>query len=466
MIDDIAFGREGVALVMGEPRRVITYAELGERVEGDRRVLRDLPQPALVFMFCPNRAGAVAAYLACLAEKIPLGLGEPSEKARKRVIDAYEPTAVLLSDGESAPEGYVPVGRLSGRDVTLFRRGGGAYRIQPNGDLALLLATSGSTGDSKFVRLSRANLKANARSIASYLALGPDEIAIQSLPMHYSYGLSVLNSHLIAGGALALTDHSFMRPEFWQFAEASSCTSFAGVPYMYETLYRLRMSPTDIPGIRTMTQAGGHLNVERTRHFHERARKKGARLFVMYGQTEATARMSYVPPDRLTEKLGSIGVPIPGGKFWLEVVDDAQPMHQLCYQGPNVMLGYASGPDDLARGDDLGGILATGDLAECDSDGFFRITGRLARFAKLFGKRINLAGVESEIEERFFVRTAVVDGGDILKVYIENDGASDLAAVRLHLSDFLGVPPPAISLSRIARLPLTSSGKKDYKALA
>jgi acyl-CoA synthetase (AMP-forming)/AMP-acid ligase II len=468
MIGAIDFGSDRPALLLEGKDQAISYRELGQRVADVRQLLRGLARPALVFQFAGNSAASVTTYLACLAEKIPLGFGEPSPAARTRVIAAYMPTAVLLPESDGVPAAdYEIAGHVVGRLVLWHRRGNAPYAVQPHETLALLLATSGSTGDAKCVRLSLGNLEANARSIARYLEIGPSEVAAQSLPIHYSYGLSVLNSHLVAGGAVLLTQHSFLRPEFWRAAEQGGATSFAGVPYMYETLHRLRLMPADkVPTLRTLTQAGGPLRVELVRHFHEGAARRQARFFVMYGQTEATARISYVPPDRLTEKLGTVGIAIPDGVLRLEPVDGAPNLHQLHYRGPNVMLGYASAPADLARGDEQRGELATGDLAESDADGFFRITGRLARFAKLFGKRVNLASVEAEAEKTFAVRTAVLDGGDYLRVFLEAATDETATKVRAHLAELLGVPPLAIKTELLAQIPLTASGKKDYKALA
>lgn len=457
--------RTDVALWLADQDRTLDYDELSKWVEVNRRLLGRLPRPTLVFQFVPNSAGAVAAYLACLAEGLPLGLGESAALARDRVIEAYLPSALILPEQDSAPEEYEKLGELGGGELVLWSRRSGAYHVVPHSDLALLLATSGSTGDAKFVRLSQANLRANAQSIITYLGIGPHEVAIQSLPLHYSYGLSVLNSHLLAGASVALTGHSFIRPEFWRIVDQCRCTSFAGVPYMYETLYRLRFQPSKHPTLRTLTQAGGHLRIDLVKHYSELVGATGGRFFVMYGQTEATARIAYIPPDRLREKIGSIGVAIPGGQLWLEPVDSDPAMQQLYYSGPNVMMGYATGPLDLARGDDQHGVLATGDLAERDADGYFRLTGRLSRFAKLFGKRINLAGVEAEVEKTFSVRTAALDGGDHLKLLLEGAEDAVVAKVRSYVAEWLGVPPLALKATQIAQIPLTASGKKDYKAL-
>jgi len=465
MIEAINLTGLGVALLDSDKTQTISYAALGDLVSANRELLRQLPRPALAFQFCTNSVSAVASYLAFLAERIPLGLGEPAVELRTRVISAYSPTALVVPGTETAPEDYELVGDLSGGELKLWRRRSGGYPVTPHADLALLLATSGSTGDAKFVRLSHSNLCANARSIAGYLSLQPGELAAQSLPFHYSYGLSVLNSHLIAGASVALIRHSFMRPEFWEAVGEHGCTSFPGVPYMYETLQRLRVNPFRRPGLRTLTQAGGHLRPELVGHFHKFAAEAGGRMFVMYGQTEATARISYVPAERLAEKAGSIGVPIPDGELWLESVDDESGVKQLFYRGRNVMMGYATCPTDLAKGDELRGVLATGDLAECDADGFFRLNGRLSRQAKLFGKRINLASVENEVEKQFSLRTVAIESGESLKIFLEAASEADADRVRLHLASLLGVPPVALRPITIDHLPLTASGKKDYKAL-
>jgi acyl-CoA synthetase (AMP-forming)/AMP-acid ligase II len=465
MIAAIDFTRPDVALHQPDRDRVLTYRELGRWVELNRELLRRLPRTGLVFQFCPNSSAAVASYLACLAERIPLGLGEPAPLPRERVIAAYQPTAIVLEAAEAPPAGYREAGRLAGDSLVLWQAERPA-EVAVHPELALLLATSGSTGAAKFVRLSHTNLESNARSIAQYLGLSPGETAAQGLPLHYSYGLSVLNSHLLAGGAVALSGHSFMRPEFWRDAETCRCTSFSGVPYMYETLQRLRLDPFGSAAMRTLTQAGGALRVDLVRHFHGLARARDARFFVMYGQTEATARMAYVPPEALAAKVGAIGVAIPGGKLWLEPVPGEADLHQLHYRGPNVMLGYAAGPNDLGRGDELRGELATGDLARVDDDGFFYLTGRLARFAKLYGKRVDLGAVEGELEARFPVEAAVQDMGDRLDIYFQSSVAVDPEPMRRHLAELLAVPLPAVRLIPISRLPRTASGKKDYRALA
>ena len=444
---------------------VCSYAELhGLVVECSEAMVR-LPSPKLVIHLCPNSLGGIACYLGALDARAPLLLCDPNSSAKDLLIKQYSPTALLIPSHEATPSGFTLLGLIAGGRVALcVNSNESAYGIGPSPELALLLTTSGSTGSPKVVRLTLRNLKANAAAIVSYLAIGPDDTAILSLPMHYSYGLSLINSHLLAGGCIAITRHSFMRPEFWAFFEHGKCTSFAGVPYMYETLHRLRIQPAKRATLRTLTQAGGPLRPELVREYHKAAQAESKRLFVMYGQTEATARISYVPPEHLAAKAGSIGIAIPGGRLTLEAVLDSE-HHELVYTGPNVMLGYGECAADLALGDVHRGRLKTGDLATMDPDGFFHIVGRLARFAKLFGRRIQLSDLEMHLEASYNLSAAVIEGVECLEVFLEGGSAKEEIEGKISLMHLLSVPPAAIKMRSLQSLPRTAAGKKDYKAL-
>jgi acyl-CoA synthetase (AMP-forming)/AMP-acid ligase II len=442
----------------------LTQAELGLRVEEIADRLRSaVGGRRLVFLAPGPDAQAVLLYLGCLRAGLPLCLAEPQAGPLARLAQAYRPALILAPDTLATPEGWTPTTPIAAGYVAALAERPDERPL--HAELALLLTTSGSTGSPKLVRLATRNLLSNASRIAEYLVLGPDERAIQSLPIYYSYGLSVLNSHLASGGSVVLTPHSFMRPEFWRDADEERATSFAGVPYMYETLHRLRFEPGRHPSLRTFTQAGGALRRELVAHFHARTTQSGARLVVMYGQTEATARISYVPPERLAEKIGTIGVAIPGGRLRLQPLEGGEGAAELVYEGENVMLGYAETAADLALGDELHGVLRTGDLGTVDAEGYFSLVGRLKRFAKLFGRRVSLEDVERELESRFPVRVIATEAGERLAVAVAADGVVGDAAVIAHLARFLAVPPSAITLRRLAELPLTATGKKDYKAV-
>ena len=269
-------------------------------------------------------------------------------------------------------------------------------------DLALLLSTSGSTGSPRLVRLSWENLRSNAEAIAEYLAVRPTDRAVTSLPLHYCYGLSVVHSHLLAGACVVLTDLSVADACFWDLARDTGTTTLAGVPHSFELLDRIGFAAMDLPDLRTVTQAGGRLDPDRVTALATLGRARGWDLFVMYGQTEATARMTYLPPDLAAEHPGTVGVPVPGGH--VDLVDG-----EVVYSGPNVMLGYASEPGDLALGRTTD-RLHTGDLGRWTDAGLLEITGRRSRVAKVLGHRVDLEHVERSLRaEGCDVRC--VDGG-------------------------------------------------------
>ena len=454
------------AILDADQGEEITYRQLLDRVTQAADCLRRELGRGLVFHVAKDTADAIVLYLACLEAGCPLVLLEPGSGDRlEPLLQAYDPDAVFLPVETAVPASLRPGASLPTPTYRMaIRRTERAARpLHP--DLALLLTTSGSTGSPKLVRLTRNNLLANARAIASYLGIQSGERSIQSLPMHYSYGMSLVNSHLVAGATVVLTRHSFMRPEFWKAFDQTGCTSFAGVPYMYETLHRLRFDPKQHAGLRTMTQAGGGLRRDLIQSFHERSSATGCRFFVMYGQTEAAPRISYVPHERLAEKIGSIGIPIPNGRLSLAPLEDSD-QQELIYSGPNVMMGYAQSTEDLAAGDELSGRLRTGDLATVDNEGFFTLTGRLKRFAKLFGRRISLEELEKELEMRYPIHAAATEREGQLLIFVAAREKVDLEGVGRDLAKRLNVPPKCVKVEPIAAIPLTSSGKTDYKALS
>jgi len=334
-------------------------------------------------------------------------------------------------------------------------------------DLALLLTTSGSTGSPKLVKLTYKNIYSNATSISKYLDIDENERPITSLPMHYSFGLSIINSHLINGATILLTNKSLMEKEFWSFLKSEKATSLSGIPYSFEILKKLRFLNMDLPHLKTITQAGGKLNDELNKEFSVYGQSAGKRFFVMYGQTEATARMSYLPTERSIEKLGSMGIAIPGGEFSL-VDDNGSPINEpnivgeLVYKGENVSMGYAICGDDLAKGDENNGVLVTGDLAKMDKEGFFYIVGRKKRFIKLYGNRVNLDETERLIKN-IVPDVACAGSDDNMKIFVADH--SMVEGVRTFVSTKTGINQRAFEVIYIEKIPKNSSGKTIYSQL-
>ncbi|WP_312034177.1 MULTISPECIES: AMP-binding protein [unclassified Rhodococcus (in: high G+C Gram-positive bacteria)] len=440
-------GRFGDAPALITPGETVTYRDLAERVE--RVASRLGGTRRLVLVAGANEIDLIITYLSALFAGHPVLLAPgDNPDSLEALIAAYRPDVVVRS--------------ADGRTVVEKQREGSAHLLHP--DLALLLSTSGSTGSPKLVRLSHRNVQANAESIAEYLDIQGTDRAVTTLPMHYCYGLSVIHSHLLRGAALVLTTRSVTDPGFWDLLREHRGTSFAGVPYTFDLLDRIGFDELDLPDLRYITQAGGRLAPDRVRAFADLGRRRGWELFVMYGQTEATARMAYLPPELAATDPQSIGRPVPGGSFRLEPVADAPDgAGELIYAGPNVMLGYAHTPEDLRLGDTLGGELRTGDLARQTGDGLYEVVGRRSRFAKVFGLRIDLQHVESALAQHGL--TACCAGGtDELIVAVQNCG--DVDTVRRATARASGLPVAAIRVFPVDELPRTSTGKPDLRAVA
>ncbi len=424
---------------------------------------------SLVLLLCDMSPFTPVFYAGALLADHPVALVDARAPAvaTASTLAAYGPEWVAGPVGtantlaEAGIEGAVARTSLGGELVRLAVE----RRAPLHPELALLLATSGTTGSTKFVRLTRANVESNARAIAEYLSLTPDERPIGSLPLHYSFGLSVLNSHWSAGAPLVLTPASVLQRAFWGVMETHECTSLAGVPFTYEMLERVGFREMELPALHTLQQAGGALDIGLAKAFGEHMAARGGRFFVMYGQTEATARIAYVPPDRLADKPGSAGIAVPGGRLGVDpgrtTSDDGRSVGEVIYSGPNVMMGYASTAADLALGDKLGGVLRTGDIGYLDDESFLFLVGRSKRIAKVFGLRVNLDEVERRL--RADGPVAVVGAGESIWAFIGFGDVEKAKQIRQVLAQEYRVHKSALHVEVVDQIPTTSSGKTDYE---
>jgi acyl-coenzyme A synthetase/AMP-(fatty) acid ligase len=264
-----------------------------------------------------------------------------------------------------------------------------------------------------------------------------------------------------------MTDDSIITRPFWDMFNSHNATSFSGVPFTYEMLLKTRLLKKDLPSLTVMTQAGGKLAPEKVKEIAEYARDNNISFYVMYGQTEATARISYLPPEANLGKPDSIGIAIPGGELSLRdtngvPITESGIDGELIYRGPNVMQGYAEGADDLKNGDDLKGILATGDVARMDDDGYFYITGRLKRFIKIFGNRVNLDEVE------LFLRSSgypAACGGEDDSLCIATTDRDSEEAIKKAIVARYGFHHSAVAVTTVPEIPRNSSGKILYQQM-
>lgn len=429
--------------VITDDGQEVSYAELKARTEA---LAARMQTRSLVFCLCSNTVDSLVGYVACLNHGIvPLMLDARIDSTLlQRFVDIYDPDYI-----------WRPINGTYQLETRNSEPGTRTLELHP--DLALLLTTSGSTGSPKLVRQSYKNIRANTASIVEYLKLDSTERPITTLPMNYTYGLSIINTHLAVGATLLLTDKTLMQREFWNFFTAQGATSFGGVPYTYEMLDKLMFFRRKLPSLRTMTQAGGKILPELHRKFAEYAVREGKNFVVMYGQAEATARMSYLPPERSLDKIGSMGIAIPGGRF--ELVDG-----ELVYYGDNVTMGYAERKEDLAKGDERNGKLVTGDMARVDEEGFYYIVGRKKRFLKIFGNRVNLDETERLIKGHFRDMDCACGGvDDKMKIYITDE--LQIQAVRDFVADKTHLNFVAFNVRHLTTIPKNASGKTLYSEL-
>lgn len=444
----------------------ITYRAIQEASKSLAAYVSDR---CLVFNLCSNKVGSLLGYVSFINNHIvPLLLDSHLESVLLNcLIESYKPDYLWVPKNMQDEFSETAI-VCSYYDYCLLKTK--YVKMYPlNDNLALLLTTSGSTGSPKLVRQSYDNIRANTKSIVEYLELNETERAITTLPMSYTYGLSIINSHLYVGASIILTSKTVMQKEFWRQFKDYKATSFGGVPYTYEMLNRLRFFNMDLLYLRTMTQAGGKLSPDLHKKFAEYAIENGKHFIVMYGQTEATARMGYLPHEKSIDKCGSMGIAIPDGKFSLidedgKEIIEPDTIGELVYEGANVMLGYAECGPDLSKSDERNGVLITGDMAKKDADGFYYIVGRKKRFLKIYGSRINLDEIEKLIESQFSDFDCTCTGIDDT-MYIFITDASQIDNVKHFIVEKTGFHHAAFRVKFIDAIPKNEAGKTLYKNL-
>lgn len=451
-------------LAVKDAHSELTYGQLVSYCEKFQSQLSDgtnNQDKSLFLLKCTNNVSSLIAYLALLraGHCIILMDQNVSDSNLQRATELFSPLASIETHDFIEPR------------VIYNESAKTCDQINP--ELALLLSTSGSTGSAKHVALSYQNLQANASAICQYLPIKQSDRTLCSLPMFYSYGLSVINSHLLSGACCVLSDFSPVNREYWHLLEADKISSISGVPYTYEMLLRLRFTSKSLPALRYFTQAGGKLASDKVVTLANYARQYDKQFFVMYGQTEATARMSFLSPHSCLDKPSSIGKAIPGGELTLvdqqgAEIESPNIEGELVYNGLNVMMGYVNNATELNNiRQNSKHQLHTGDLAYFDEQGDFYITGRRSRFIKLFGNRVGLDQVEQRLSEMGL--EAYACGNDqALVVAVDKYSLSEEVTenqIKTALSEWLSLHHSVIKLYQWDNLPVNANGKRDYQAV-
>lgn len=461
---DLISRRDFQKIAIIDNTKIKTFEDLNKDVKEIEAIIK--PRQ-VVILLCNNSYESLLIYLASLkCGAVPLLLSDSiSEFNINEYVKIYLPT-YIFSPKELK---NLPLESQKFRDYTVYINHNSKNNLHQN--LALLLTTSGSTGNPKVVKVSKKNLISNTEAICKYLNLTCKERHITTLPMNYTYGLSCINTFLYSGASIILSDNAITTKDFWINVEMYKPTYISGVPYTYEILSKYFLEKLRSSSIKVFTQAGGKLNNECIRKFIKFSKETKKKFIVMYGQTEATARMSYLPFEKLDEKIGSIGISIPGGSFSLRNTykdknKTKRDIGELVYEGDNVTSGYATSYKDLDILKEENKQLNTGDLAWIDKDNYVYLIGRINRFAKINGIRVSLIDVEDLMKDLGY--DCAISSNDIdLKIYIEigENTKFDNSRIKKEITKRINLSPNSIKLKTKKKLPRLESGKINYQKL-
>jgi acyl-CoA synthetase (AMP-forming)/AMP-acid ligase II len=381
--------------------------------------------------------------------------------------------SIVFADKKYEP--MLEKARVISSELPVISDGGQSYPSRiPKDECAVIIFTSGTTGIKKGVMLTHNNLIANTSSILQYLNLSSDDRMMVVLPFFYCYGASLLHTHIRVGASLVLDNSPFLGGALNGINDLQ-CTGFAGVPSTFLIMvHKTPFLSMDFPSLRYFTQAGGHLACS---VIHEIARTfPEKKFFVMYGATEATARLSYLPPELLFEKPDSIGKGIPGVTLEVrgedgKIVNPGE-VGEIAASGENIMAGYLGEPEETARVI-KDGWYYTGDLATVDNEGFIYIVGRKGTFIKSAGFRVSPQEIEDVIMQVDNVGTCVVFGtshpilGEAIIACIQSDYNEKrlISSVKKHCTGRLPSHKQPTDIFVLRNLPLNSSGKPDRDAI-
>ena len=339
-------------------------------------------------------------------------------------------------------------------------------KIRINSNLFILLSTSGSIGDPKCVKLSYQNVIKNSHSINKYLNLNFNDRTVTTMPWHYSYGMSIINTHIMNGASILVSDNSIVEKNFWDLLNEISITNFNGVPFTYEILKKIGINKLKKLNLKFITQAGGKMNSSLSDELTVICKINKIKFFVMYGQTEASPRMSFT--DKTLKKTDStcIGKPIHGGKFFLfknkKKINKINTIGELYFKGDNVFSGYSKNHKDLFDKKIYSKLLNTGDLAKFDKNGNYYLVGRKSRFIKIYGIRIGLDSIEDNLLENGIL-SAVISKNEKLFIFIKKRISEK---IKKKISEIIKIRFKDFNLIKINEFPMNENNKVSYSKLS
>ena len=432
------------------------------------KIKKKIKPKSLVLIVSENTIGSLLAYIFCIINNhVAIIVDAKTTRINiLKIFKIYKPNYIFLSMKNKSMFNKKCIEKYNFFNETLLKNKVDG-KINLNKNLSLLLPTSGSMGSVKFVKLSKTNLKHNTDNIIRYLKINNKDSAITNLPISYSYMLSIVNTHFEKGGSIIISNYSLIEKKFWQIFKKNKITSFNGVPYTYEMLCKIGLQNIKIKTLRYLTNAGGKLEKENLKEIIDFCKKNKLKLFSMYGQTEASPRISYLKPEFSKKKLGSIGQGMPGNKIYI-IDDDGEKISkpfkegEIVCEGKNVFMGYSKNFKDLINDNEKNYKLNTGDLGYFDSDGFFYITSRKSKIAKIFGNRVDIGALENLMKQRGY-KIACLSNDKKIFIFIEKN--YNKKSLINCISKITNLNIRSFELIKLKDLPRTSNNKISYNEL-
>jgi len=440
------------------------HVSFGELDSCSNDLAKNFKKENLMFLICENSIESIFFYISCIKKNCTLVLLEKNITSinLNNLITKYEPRYIFLNkknnykfDKFNKKKNYMNFVLMESKNK---------IKIKINKDLKILISTSGTTGNPKYVKLTNQNIDSNTLSILKFLKINKNDTTITTLPMNYVYGLSIINTHLYVGAKIVLSDYSVLDKKFWSLLIHNKITNINGVPYLYEILDKIKFLERDLSSIRFFTQAGGKMGIIMQKKLINFCLKNKKKIFFMYGAAEATARMGYLPWKYVQEKIGSIGKAMPGGKFWLEdrngeKIKKNKKIGELIYSGKNVSPGYAKNYLDLFESSNSD-ILRTGDFAKRDGDGFYYLMGRSDKFIKIQGNRLNLEDIEIYTSSFGIKCLCKLNKQNKITIFVEN--SVDEKMLLKKIKDKITIHPSNFLIKKIDKFPISKNLKISY----
>ena len=455
-----------IALLDGNNKKIY-YKDL---IIYSKKIAKKIREKSLTLLLVDNSLTSAICYVSLISKKKPILVlnQDIPNKFLRNIVKKYEPENICVSsklNSKKIFKNYKSNFKFKEFEFLKLKM---KSDFQVKYDIGLLVTTSGSTGSVKFVRQTYTNLKFNTLSIINYLKLNDKNITITTLPLSYTFGMSIINTHLKVGSKILITNRSLFTKEFWKLFKNNNINTIYGVPYTFEVLDKLNFFSKNSFNLKLIAQAGGKISDDLQKKIGNYSNKYNKKFFIMYGQAEATTRISYLPYQNVLKKIGSIGVPINGGKISLlsnnGIINKKNSLGEIVYEGKNVCMGYASKKLDINKNDEWKGKIFTGDLAKRDKDGYYFIVGRKKRFAKLYGISVSLDEIENLLKSKFSVSDFAVIS-KLNKILIYTSILKLKEKIINYLIKNVDLNINSFEIIFLKRIPKLVNGKNNYKIL-